>query len=241
MTGQLPPPEHVAIIMDGNNRWARQRFLPRALGHKAGIDAIRPVAEACDRMGIRVLTVYAFSTENWHRPPDEVETLMELFAETIRREVDDCVRRGVEMRFCGRLDELSGALQEQMRQAHERTRANARAVLNVAVNYGGRQEIVDAVREMARAGVDLTALDVGMVARHLYTRDLPDPDLIIRTAGEMRLSNFLLWQAAYAEFYSTPTLWPDFGEAELVDALAAYHRRSRRFGSRPEEVQHRRG
>jgi undecaprenyl diphosphate synthase len=236
---QLPPPEHVAIIMDGNNRWARQRFLPRAMGHKAGIEAIRPVAEACDRMGVRVLTVYAFSTENWNRPKDEVETLMQLFGETIRREVEDCIRRGVEMRFCGRLAELPDALQEQMRQATERTRVNARAVLNVAVNYGGRQEIVDAIREMARAGVDLTQLDEAMVARHLYTRDLPDPDLIIRTAGEMRLSNFLLWQAAYAEFFSTPTLWPDFSDADLADALTAYNRRVRRFGSRPEEVTNR--
>jgi len=236
---QLPPPEHVAIIMDGNNRWARQRFLPRAMGHKAGIEAIRPVAEACDRLGIRILTVFAFSTENWKRPQDEVETLMELFGETIRREVETCVRRGVEMRFCGRLDELSSGLREQMRQANERTRANSHAVLNVAVNYGGRQEIVDAVREMARAGVDLSRLEEGMVARHLYTRDLPDPDLIIRTAGEMRLSNFLLWQAAYAEFYSTATLWPDFGEADLAEAVDAFNRRVRRFGSRPEGVEHR--
>ncbi|HYM50148.1 MAG TPA: polyprenyl diphosphate synthase [Candidatus Limnocylindrales bacterium] len=236
---QLPPPEHVAIIMDGNNRWARQRFLPRAMGHKAGIDAIRPVAEACDRLGIRVLTVYAFSTENWNRPPDEVAALMELFSETIRREVDDCIRRGVEMRFCGRLGELPPALQDQMRLATARTRPNARAVLNVAVNYGGRQEIVDAIREMAQEGIDLSRLDETMVARHLYTHGLPDPDLIIRTAGEMRLSNFLLWQAAYAEFYSTPTLWPDFGESELIDAVAAYHRRTRRFGSRPEEIPHR--
>jgi undecaprenyl diphosphate synthase len=236
---QLPPPEHVAIIMDGNNRWARQRFLSRAFGHKAGIDAIRPVAEACDRMGIRVLTVFAFSTENWQRPADEVATLMELFSETIRREVDEMVRRGVEMRFAGRIAELPPALQEQMRLANERTRVSARAVLNVAVNYGGRQEILDAVRELARGGADLTQLDETMVASHLYTRGLPDPDLIIRTAGEMRLSNFLLWQAAYAEFYSTPTLWPDFGETELADAIAAYHRRVRRFGSRPEEASHR--
>jgi undecaprenyl diphosphate synthase len=197
------------------------------------------VAEACDRLGIRVLTVFAFSTENWNRPREEVETLMELFSETIRREVVTCLERGVEMRFCGRLEELSPALQEQMRQANERTRVNARAVLNVAVNYGGRQEIVDAVREMARQGVDLQELDEGMMARHLYSHGLPDPDLIIRTAGEMRLSNFLLWQAAYAEFYSTPTLWPDFGQAELSEALEAYHRRVRRFGSRPEEVEHR--
>ena len=225
--------------MDGNNRWARQRFLPRAMGHKAGIEAIRPVGEACDRLGVRVLTVYAFSTENWNRPADEVAILMELFAETIRQEVDNLVRRGVEMRFSGRLDQLPPALQAQMRQANERTRPNARAVLNVAVNYGGRQEILDAVRELADSGADLRQIDEAMLAAHLYTHDLPDPDLIIRTAGEMRLSNFLLWQSAYAEFYSTPVLWPDFGEEQLAAAIAEYQRRVRRFGSRPEEAPHR--
>ena len=200
------------------------------MGHKAGIEAIRPVAEACDRLGIRVLTVFAFSTENWNRPRDEVETLMELFSETIRREVETCIRRGVEMRFCGRLEELSPALREQMRQANDRTRVNARAVLNVAVNYGGRQEIVDAVQEMAAAGVDLRRLDEAMVAAHLYTRDLPDPDLIIRTAGEVRLSNFLLWQAAYAEYWSTDVYWPDFDVEKFREALGEYGRRKRRFG-----------
>jgi undecaprenyl diphosphate synthase len=237
----VAPPQHIAIIMDGNNRWARQRFLPRAMGHKAGIEAIRPVGEACDRLGVRVLTVFAFSTENWNRPAEEVAILMELFSETIRREVDDMIRRGVEMRFSGRLDQLPAALQAQMRQANERTRPNARAILNVAVNYGGRQEIIDAVRELAAAGTDLRTLDEAMLAAHLYTRDLPDPDLVIRTAGEMRLSNFLLWQSAYAEFYSTPVLWPDFGEAELAAAIAEYQRRVRRFGTRPEEVPHRSG
>jgi undecaprenyl diphosphate synthase len=236
---QLPPPEHVAIIMDGNSRWARERLLPRVMGHKAGIETIRRVAEAADRRGVRVLTLYAFSTENWSRPRDEVDALMNLFSETIRREVDELARRGIELRFSGRLQDLSTALQDQIRQANERTRVSARAILNIAINYGGRQEIVDAIRELAREGADLTQLEEASVAGHLYTRGLPDPDLVIRTAGEMRLSNFLLWQAAYSEFYSTQTLWPDFGQTDFDEALASYQRRIRRFGARPEEVSNR--
>ena len=236
---QLPPPEHVAIIMDGNSRWARERLLPRVMGHKAGIESIRRVAEAADQRGVRVLTLYAFSTENWSRPREEVDALMSLFSDTIRREVDELARRGIELRFSGRVHELSPALQEQMRQASERTRVGARALLNIAINYGGRVEILDAIRELARQGADLRELDEATLAAHLYTRGLPDPDLVIRTAGEMRLSNFLLWQAAYSEFYSTSTLWPDFGGADFDEALAAYQRRVRRFGARPEEVSNR--
>lgn len=236
---QLPAPQHIAIIMDGNSRWARERLLPRVMGHKAGIETIRRVAELADQRGVRVLTLYAFSTENWSRPRDEVDALMTLFSETIRREVDELARRGIELRFSGRLQELSPALQDQMRQASERTRTSAQAILNIAINYGGRGEIVDAVRELAREGADLTQLDEASLASHLYTRGLPDPDLVIRTAGEMRLSNFLLWQAAYSEFYSTPTLWPDFGAADFDDALGSYQRRVRRFGARPEEVPNR--
>ena len=233
------PPEHVAIIMDGNSRWARERLLPRVMGHKAGIESIRRVADAADQRGIRILTVYAFSTENWSRPRDEVEALMSLFSESIRREVDELARRGIELRFSGRLSELSSALQDQIGHANERTRIGARAVLNIAINYGGRGEIIDAIRELAREGADLTTIDEQAISGHLYTRGLPDPDLVIRTAGEMRLSNFLLWQAAYSEFYSTSTLWPDFGENDLDDALASYQRRVRRFGARPEEVSNR--
>jgi undecaprenyl diphosphate synthase len=154
---QLPPPEHVAIIMDGNSRWARERLLPRVMGHKAGIEAIRRVAEAADKRGIRVLTLYAFSTENWSRPRDEVEALMNLFSETIRREVDELAERGIELRFSGRLQDLSAPLQEQMRQANERTRVSGRAILNIAINYGGRQEIIDAIHELAREGANLAA------------------------------------------------------------------------------------
>ena len=225
--------------MDGNSRWARERLLPRVMGHKAGIESIRRVAEAADQRGVRILTLYAFSTENWSRPREEVDALMALFSETIRREVDELARRGIELRFSGRVHELSPALQEQMRQASERTRVSARAILNIAINYGGRFEILDAVRELARDGADLTNLDEATLAAHLYTRGLPDPDLVIRTAGEMRLSNFLLWQSAYSEFYTTQTLWPDFGGADFDEALASYQRRIRRFGARPEEVSNR--
>jgi undecaprenyl diphosphate synthase len=236
----MTPPVHIGIIMDGNNRWARQRLLPREAGHRAGVESIRRVAEACETAGVRVLTVYGFSTENWARPSDEVAFLMQLFEETIPREVPELAERGIELRFSGRIEELSPSLQQLMRDATLKTRENAHAVLNIAVNYGGRSEIVDAIRAMARAGADLRTLDEAAVSDFLYTQGLPDPDLIIRTAGEMRLSNFLLWQSAYAEFYSTPTLWPDFGEADLEQALVAYQSRVRRFGARPEEeVSHR--
>ncbi|HYS29604.1 MAG TPA: polyprenyl diphosphate synthase [Candidatus Limnocylindria bacterium] len=236
----MTPPVHIGIIMDGNNRWARQRLLPREAGHRAGVESIRRVAEACETAGVRVLTVYGFSTENWARPSDEVAFLMQLFEETIPREVAELAERGIELRFSGRIEELSPSLQQLMRDANLKTRDNAHAVLNIAVNYGGRSEIVDAIRAMARAGADLRTLDEAAVSDFLYTQGLPDPDLIIRTAGEMRLSNFLLWQSAYAEFYSTPTLWPDFGEADLEQALVAYQSRVRRFGARPEEeVSHR--
>ncbi|HLB78833.1 MAG TPA: polyprenyl diphosphate synthase [Candidatus Dormibacteraeota bacterium] len=237
----MTPPVHIGIIMDGNNRWARQRLLPREAGHRAGVESIRRVAEACETAGVRVLTVYGFSTENWARPSDEVAFLMQLFEETIPREVAELAERGIELRFSGRTEELSPSLQQLMRDANQRTREKAHAVLNIAVNYGGRSEIVDAIRAMARAGADLRTLDEATVSDFLYTQGLPDPDLIIRTAGEMRLSNFLLWQSAYAEFYSTPTLWPDFSEADLEQALVAYQSRVRRFGARPEEeeVSHR--
>jgi undecaprenyl diphosphate synthase len=236
----MTPPVHIGIIMDGNNRWARQRLLPREAGHRAGVESIRRVAEACETAGVRVLTVFGFSTENWARPSDEVAFLMQLFEETIPREVAELAERGIELRFSGRIEELSPSLQQLMRDANLKTRDNAHAVLNIAVNYGGRSEIVDAIRAMARAGADLRTLDEAAVSEFLYTQGLPDPDLIIRTAGEMRLSNFLLWQSAYAEFFSTPTLWPDFGEADLEQALVAYQTRVRRFGARPEEeVPHR--
>ena len=224
-------PRHIGIIMDGNGRWASQRHLPRIAGHRAGVGAIRPVMQECDRLGVHVLTLYAFSTENWSRPGTEVTALMKLFVETIQREIDELDDNGVQVRILGRRAELSPQLQQVVMAAEEQTARNSNAVLNIAINYGGRAEIVDAVRAMAAAGEDLTHLDEAQLSRALYTDGLPDTDLIIRTAGEMRVSNFLLWQAAYAELWVTDTLWPDFGEAELRTALAAFAERERKFGS----------
>jgi undecaprenyl diphosphate synthase len=223
-------PRHIGIIMDGNGRWANRRHLPRVAGHRAGVNAIRPVMQECDRLGVHVLTLYAFSTENWSRPGAEVRALMGLFVDTIQREIDELHDNGVQVRIVGRRAELSERLLAVVQDAEQRTRLNDRAVLNIAINYGGRAEIVDAVRELAAQGVDMAQLDEAALSRALYTGGLPDPDLIIRTAGEMRVSNFLLWQAAYAELWVTDTLWPDFGEAELRLALAAFAERERKFG-----------
>jgi undecaprenyl diphosphate synthase len=227
-------PAHIGIIMDGNGRWARQRGQRRTEGHRAGIRAIRRVMEAADRAGVHHLTLYAFSTENWSRPRYEVATLMRLFEQTLQEEVDELHQNGVRIRVIGRRERLSARLCRLVEEAEARTRENSRGALNVAINYGGRAEIVDAVRSLARAGEDLRQLDEEMLAAHLYTAGLPDPDLIIRTAGELRTSNFLIWQAAYAELYVTQTLWPDFGAADLEAALADYAVRVRRFGGVPE-------
>src|SRR5581483_7040618 len=223
-------PRHIGIIMDGNGRWASKRHLPRIAGHRAGVRAIRPVMQECDRLGVHVLTLYAFSTENWSRPSTEVSALMSLFVETIQREIDELDANGVQVRILGRRQELSPRLQEVVLAAEAQTQHNASAVLNIAINYGGRAEIVDAVRALAASGADLTQLDEAALSRELYTGGLPDPDLVIRTAGEMRVSNFLLWQAAYAELWVTETLWPDFGETELRQALADFAERERKFG-----------
>ena len=227
-------PAHIGIIMDGNGRWARQRGQRRTEGHRAGIRAIRRVMEAADRAGVHHLTLYAFSTENWSRPRYEVATLMRLFEQTLQEEVDELHQNGVRIRVIGRRERLSARLCRLVEEAEARTRENSRGALNVAINYGGRAEIVDAVRALARAGQDLRQLDEETLAAHLYTAGLPDPDLIIRTAGELRTSNFLIWQAAYAELYVTQTLWPDFGAADLEAALAEYAVRVRRFGGVPE-------
>jgi undecaprenyl diphosphate synthase len=227
-------PRHVGIIMDGNGRWARSRHLPRAAGHRAGVRTIRPVMEACHEAGVHILTLYAFSTENWSRPRHEVAALMQLFGETIDSEVGEMHEEGIQIRAIGDRSQLSPRLQEKVRAAEELTSRNTRAILNVAINYGGRHEIVSAVRDLAARGVDLTTLSNETLSRALYTSGLPDPDLIIRTAGEMRISNFMLWQAAYAEIYVTETLWPDFDAAAIAAALAAYACRDRRFGRVPD-------
>lgn len=223
-------PQHVGIIMDGNGRWAREHGLPRLEGHRAGTENIRRVLEACSEFGIKILTIYAFSTENWGRPQVEVRGLMRILEEVIDREVQNLHKNGVQLRHIGRLEGLSQRLQQAVRDALELTKENDRLILNVAFNYGGRSEILDAVRRLMGDGISPQELSEELFERYLYTAGLPPPDLIIRTGGEMRLSNFLIWQAAYAEYYSTPTYWPDFNEEELHKALLAYSQRERRFG-----------
>ena len=226
-------PHHIGVIMDGNGRWAQSRGLPRLAGHQKGVDNIRPVLEACVRVGIKALTIYAFSTENWNRPEDEVNGLMRLLGLTIRRQLNDLHANGVQIRHSGRMAGISKPLQDQILHALEVTKNNDRIVLNVAFNYGGRAEILDGVRRALADGVSPDELTEDKFAQYLYTGDLADPDLIVRTGGEWRLSNFLIWQAAYAEYYSTPTFWPDFNEQELYKALVEYNDRERRFGRVP--------
>ncbi|HEY3081041.1 MAG TPA: polyprenyl diphosphate synthase [Chloroflexota bacterium] len=223
-------PGHVAIIMDGNGRWARARGLPRLAGHRAGTDNIRSILEACVEAGVDILTIYAFSTENWNRPEAEVFGLFALMEEVIRRETAELHRNGVRVSHVGWTEGLPPELVRSMEEAVALTAGNNRITLNVAFNYGGRAEIIDAFRRAVAAGVDVTRLDEQTFSRYLLTGGQPDPDLIIRTAGEMRLSNFLIWQAAYAEYYSTATYWPDFGREELLAAFEAYARRQRKFG-----------
>lgn len=228
-------PRHVAIIMDGNGRWAVQRGLPRTMGHRAGVEALRGVVKAAPDLGIKILTCYAFSTENWKRPKDEVDTLMNLLLEYCRLEAETLHQNGVRIKAIGRIQELPKAQQQEIARAVELTRNNDRLILNLAVNYGGQAELVDAFRSLAAevkaGGLEPEAIDAEAVRRHLYTAELPDPDLIIRTAGEMRLSNFLLWQSAYAEIWVTDVYWPDFTREHLEQALRDYARRERRFGA----------
>ena len=230
---QLPEvARSVAIIMDGNGRWARKRRLPVAAGHRAGTKALRRTVEAAIDLGVESLTVYAFSTENWSRPADEVGALMEIFVETIERELPDLVRQGVRTRFIGRRDRAPLELQDRMAALEDETAGNERLRLWIAFDYGGRAEIVEAARRLVEAGVDPEDVDENLLAANLYAPDMPDPDLVIRTSGELRVSNFLLWQLAYAELVFVDRLWPDFGERDLHQALAAYARRRRRFGGR---------
>nr|MBC7245219.1 isoprenyl transferase [Chloroflexota bacterium] len=226
-------PQHVAIIMDGNGRWAQQRGLPRLAGHRAGTENVRRILRASVEYGIKILTLYAFSTENWSRPRDEVEGLLTLLSQVIDRELEELRKNGVQLRHLGALEGLPDHLQNRIREAIAATSSGERIIVNVALNYGGRREIVEAVQRMMRDGVAVDQVTEQALAGYLYTAGLPDPDLIIRTAGEMRLSNFLIWQAAYAEFYSTPTYWPDFGPEELYQALLAYGQRVRKFGGLP--------
>jgi undecaprenyl diphosphate synthase len=223
-------PEHIGIIMDGNGRWAVSRGLPRIAGHHAGVENVRRILRQSAEYGIKVLTIYAFSTENWRRPADEVNGLMRLLGVTIQRELKDLHKNGVRVIHSGRLDEINRHLRDQISHAVEYTQYNERITLNVAFNYGGRAEIIDAMRRALADGVAPDELTEEHFGRYLYTGGLPDPDLIIRTGGEWRLSNFMIWQAAYAEYYTTPTYWPDFNEKELDKALLEFGARERRFG-----------
>lgn len=222
----------VAIIMDGNARWARARSLPVAEGHRAGSRALRPVVEAAIDLGVESLTVFAFSTENWSRPQDEVDLLMEIFAETIDRELPDLAAQGVRTRFVGRRDRAPLELQQKMAELEEATADKERLQLWIAFDYGGRAELVEAARRLVEAGVDAEEIDEEAFAARLYAPELPDPDLLIRTSGELRISNFLLWQLAYAELVFVDTLWPDFGPDDLRFAIEDYASRRRRFGGR---------
>lgn len=223
-------PHHLGIIMDGNGRWAQARGMPRLAGHRAGVDNIRRILEHCVQRGVKVLTIYAFSTENWQRPPDEVSGLMRLLGLTIQRQLNDLDRNGVRILHSGRMEGINKHLQKQIVNALEVTRHNDRIILNVAFNYGGRAEILDAVRHIIQDGTAPELLTEELLSSYLYTGGLPDPDLIVRTGGEWRLSNFLIWQAAYAEYYTTPTYWPDFDEVELDKAFVEFSHRQRRFG-----------
>ena len=229
-------PRHIAIIMDGNGRWATARHLPRSIGHRAGVEALRRAVELCNDYHVPMLTVYAFSTENWGRPQDEVDALLRLFWETIRSDLDRLHQNGVRLRHIGRAADLSPDMQDAIRHMEQLTRDNTKLSLNVCFNYGGRAEIVDAVREIVAQGIPAEDITEDVISSHLYTRDLPDPDLVIRTAGEMRLSNYLIWQVAYAEYYATPVLWPDFGRSDFVAALEAFASRKRRYGKLDSQI-----
>ena len=223
-------PSHVAVIMDGNGRWAAQRHLPRVEGHRAGIDAVRDTVEGSARLGIKVLTLYAFSVENWKRPPAEVSTLMLLLKRYLRSELKTLLRNDIRFKVIGRVEDLGRDVQGVLRDAEQKPAANAGMQFNIALNYGGRAEIVEAARRLVADGVSPDQIDEARVSSYLYTAGQPDPDLLIRTSGEMRVSNFLLWQIAYAEIWVTDTLWPDFRMRHLLEAILAYQKRDRRYG-----------
>ena len=230
MLDQSALPSHVAVIMDGNGRWAARHGKSRSEGHRAGTENLRRIIDAFISRGVRYLTLYAFSTENWHRPDEEVRALLQIVDEVIRTVVDDLHREDIRLRHIGRLDRLPPDLRRSICESIELTKNNSRMTLCVAFDYGGRAEIVDAVRSIIADGVRVEDVSEELLRQYMYTNGMPDPDLIIRTSGEQRLSNFLIWQAAYAEYYSTPVYWPDFDETEVDKALKAYGERKRRFG-----------
>jgi undecaprenyl diphosphate synthase len=227
-------PRHVAVIMDGNGRWAKRRAMPRIMGHRKGVDVLKDLLRCCRDWGIEALTAYAFSTENWGRPTEEVEFLMTLFERVLRKELREMMKENVQIRFVGNLEMLPNSLREEIDRAVEETRVNTGIQFTIATNYGGRQEILQACRSIAAAAKDgtlaLEDIDESIFERNLYTSGICDPDLLIRTSGEMRISNFLLWQMAYAEIYVTDTMWPDFDRVQFHTALRDYQSRERRFG-----------
>jgi len=227
-------PKHIAIIMDGNGRWAKKRNLPRALGHKAGVEAIRKIVKECNKLGVKYLTLYAFSTENWNRPLKEVDSLMKLLVEYLKNEFEELNANDVVINSIGNISKLPQICREELNNAYEKTKNNKGLTLNLALNYGGRNEIVDAVKEiyldLTRGKITKDEITEDVLSRYMYTRGMPDPDLIIRPSGELRLSNFLLWQSAYAEFWFSDINWPDFHEKQLKFAILDYQKRDRRFG-----------
>jgi undecaprenyl diphosphate synthase len=231
---QATLPSHVAIIMDGNGRWAKERHLPRVEGHRNGVESVRAVVRACGEVGIKYLTLYAFSVENWNRPKDEVDTLMKYLARFLKNEIGELNRNNVRLEVIGQIYRLPEFVQEQLKKTQAALAKNNGLTLVLALSYGGRTEIIEAARSIAeqvKAGrIDAAEINEHLISQHLYTRNYPDPDLLIRTSGEMRVSNFLLWQISYAEFVVTPTLWPDFRKAQLFEAIEEYARRHRRFG-----------
>ena len=228
-------PQHIAIIMDGNGRWAKKRGLPRQAGHRQGAENLRRIVNACVEFGVKILTIYAFSTENWGRPESEIRGLMRIFARVLDQEIDDLNEQGVCLHHLGDLSGIEQKLQDKVLRAIEITKDNDTLILNVAFNYGGRAEILHATKMMLEDGISPDDLDEDLFSSYLFTAGLPDPDIVVRTSGELRISNFLIWQAAYAEYYPTPALWPDFGREELYDAIVAFNQRERRFGLVTEE------
>lgn len=229
-------PHHIAIIMDGNGRWAKQRGLPRQAGHRAGSENLRRIINACVEFEVKILTIYAFSTENWGRPEREVRGLMRIISRVIDQELGEFHAQGVCLNHLGSMTGVDPNIQEKVRRGIELTKDNERLILNVAFNYGGRAEILHAVQKMLADNIAPEDLTEELFSSYLFTRGLPDPDLVIRTSGELRISNFLIWQAAYAELYPTPTYWPDFGREELYDAIVAFNQRERRYGLTSDQV-----
>jgi len=230
-------PTHIAIIMDGNGRWALSRGLPRLAGHRAGTENLRRIIRACVEFGIKYLTIYAFSTENWGRPREEVDGLMHILEDVIDKELAELHKEGVQLRHIGRLERLDPKLQEKVLEAIDLTKDNDRLILNVAFNYGGRDEIICAIQRIIKDGIKPEDVSSDLVSKYLFTAGTPDPDLIIRTSGELRVSNFLIWQGAYSEWYVTSVYWPDFSKEEFRKALETYGKRDRRYGGLSQNVE----